>query len=634
MKWTILVAFAMASTYSCLAQELSNRVSPQSGPKTPYSLRELFRVPVRPYLEEIRPAFRYNDTSRLDSLIENGEIRLSAHDAILLALENNLDIASSSLLGPIAESDTKRAAAGQLLRNIPMAVATGPSGASGSLAGAGASGYEGSASSQSGVLSGLSVQLAGSPIPQLDPVIYASGSYSHNNEPLANQIVAGTNSLISQSQQWQAGVQKSFLTGTSFDINLTSVRLSQNAPNNTINPAITADWALRIRQPLLQGASRKANTRAIHIAKNNSTISDLVFKQQVAATVSQVLVLYYDLVAFHDQLDVARKALDDSTRLLEDDRHRLAMGTITESDVVEAEANVDTNRQLVEDAEIQVQQQELTLKSVLTRNGLEIPAVITTPIMPTDHLALPDESSPDESDAEVANRAMRQRAEIKQGALELANTHLSLQGTRDALKPTFNVYMNLQSNALAGRLNPSLPESSYSASPSPFIGGIQSVFQQLWTGTYPDYEFGFQLNIPLPNRAARADMMRDQIDLEQQQIAVQQMSNGVRLQAMRTQLALRQARGFYQSSVRLRELREKNLGRQQQMFDLGTSGVEQLINAQKELELSRQQEITARNTYTRAVINMDLVVNDTLEKNHIVVDNFKASSGFSQGSSH
>jgi outer membrane protein TolC len=129
-------------------------------------------------------------------------------------------------------------------------------------------------------------------------------------------------------------------------------------------------------------------------------------------------------------------------------------------------------------------------------------------------------------------------------------------------------------------------------------------------------------------------MMRDQIDLEQQEIATKQMENGVRLQAMRTQLALRQAKRFYQWSVHLRELRETNLDRQRKMFDLGTSGVEQLIDAQKELALSLQEEISARNTYTRAVINMDLVVNDTLHKNHIVIHNFKASEGLPQDNSH
>lgn len=634
MKWKFTFVLAVTLTGSCLAQEPSNPASPQGGPKEPADLLKLFKASFSPYLEHASPVFRYNDTARIGSLIEDGTIRLSARDAIALALENNLDIASSSLLGSIADSDIRRAAAGQLLRNVPTGIANGPAGASGSLSGAGASGYEGVANNQSGVLSGLSVQLAGSPIPQLDPVVSATGDYSHTNEPLANQVVAGINSLVSQSQQWQASVEKSFLTGTSLDMSFTSLRLSQNAPNNTINPAINADLAVRIQQPLLQGASLKANMRAIHIAKNNKTISDLTFEQQVATTVSQVLILYYDLVSFRDQLDVARTALDESTKLLEDDRRRLAMNTITESDVAEAEARCGANQQLVDDAEIQIQQQDLTLKSVLTRNGLQVPAIVAAPIVPTDHFELPDDSTPDESIAEVSDRAIRQRAEIKEGDLELANTRLSLLGTREALKPTLNVYMNLQSNALAGRLNPSLPENLSYTSSSPFIGGLSSVFQQLWTGPYPDYEFGFQLNLPLANRAAQADMMRDQIDMEQQKISVQQMENGIRLQAMRTQLAVKQARQFYQSSAHLRELREKNLDRQRQMFDLGSSGIEQLMDAQKGLELSRQQEITARNTYTRALINKDTVLNDTLEKNHIVIDNFKASEEFSRGNSH
>lgn len=637
MRLTALLLFLLLfmglATSGSVAQGRATAGSTQDGSRGSVDFVDIVRAALGPYREPPRPVFRTTDRARLDALMERGTIRLSARDAIALALENNLGIASAGLLGSIADSDIERASAGQLLRNIPTGVVGGPSGASGSVPVSSASGYEGSSNSQTGLLSGLSVQLAGSPIPQLDPVVYASGSYLHSDEPLANEIVAGTSFLVSQAQQWQVGMQRSFLTGTSVDMSLTSLRLGQNAPNNLINPAITADLALRVQQPLLQGASLRANTRAIHIARNNRTIAGLTFEQQVATTVSEVLVLYYDLVAFHDQLDVAREGLEESTRLLADDRRRMEAGAITENDVVEAEAFVEANRQEVEDARIQVQQQELTLKSALTRNGLEEPAVIAAPILATDHFELPDPSAAETPLEEVAHRAMRQRVETRQGALDLENSELSLLGTREALKPTLNIYMDLRSNALAGRLNPVVAGQPYNIASSPFVGGLDSVLDQLWTGSYPAYDLGFTLNLPLRNRAARADMMRDQLDFEQQQIATRRMENGIRLEAMRTQLALLQAKRSYQGSVHLRELREASLGRQRRMFDLGDSTVEQLMDAQRELELSRQQEITARNTYTRAIINMDLVLNDTLRRNHIVIDNFMASGDASGRSS-
>ncbi len=543
-------------------------------------------------------------------------------DAILLTIENNLDIASARLLKPIAKSDQMRAAAGELLRNVPSLVSSGPSTAEGPIAAAGPSGFQGL--NQSGVLSGLSVQLAGSQIPQLDPMFYATGEYSHTIRPEVNTIVEGTDLLVSQTQQWQAGVQKGFLTGTSVDLNMTGLRLSQNAPNNIINPAITADLALKIQQPILQGGSYKANSRAILIAKNNLRVADITFLQQATVTISEVLTLYYDLVTFRDQLELSKKALDGSRSLLDQNRKRMEMGLISQADVNESEASVSAYEQEVQTSQTQVEEQELTLKSVLTRKGLESPAILKAHVILTDRFD--PEVKNDNLDLqpqEIAEVAIRQRPEVATSNIELHNKQLSLLGTREALKPTFNVYVELQTNALAGRLNRYVTASG--ANPAQFIGDYGTATSQLFRGIYPDYNVGFQMNVPLTNRAARADMMRDRIDLQQQEIDAQKTRNAIRLQALKSAFALRQARSEYKARVALRGLREHTLDTQQKMFELGTASIGDLMDAQRKLQLSRQEEISALNTYTRATINLDAVLNETLEHNLVRLEDAGAN---------
>ena len=104
-----------------------------------------------------------------------GRIYLSLRDAIALALENNLDIEVARLNPKLQQANLQRASAGALLRNVNNSISSGPSSASlGVLAGAnslGSTGASSSSSSTGGVLSGLSVQLAGSAIPNLDPTV-------------------------------------------------------------------------------------------------------------------------------------------------------------------------------------------------------------------------------------------------------------------------------------------------------------------------------------------------------------------------------------------------------------------------------------------------------------------------------
>ena len=62
------------------------------------------------------------------------------------------------------------------------------------------------------------------------------------------------------------------------------------------SPYNQSSLSLSIQQNLLQGFRTSVNNRAIRVAKNQRQISDLTFKNQVMATVGNVVTLYWDLV--------------------------------------------------------------------------------------------------------------------------------------------------------------------------------------------------------------------------------------------------------------------------------------------------------------------------------------------------
>jgi outer membrane protein TolC len=225
----------------------------------------------------------------------------------------------------------------------------------------------------------------------------------------------------------------------------------------------------------------------------------------------------------------------------------------------------------------------------------------------------------------MADLAIIRRSEMEQGRLGLANKQLSMLGTRNALRPTFDVYVSLENNALAGQLNKLAPSDILAQANPGFIGGFGTVLDQLSRRTYPDYEVGFQLNLPLVNRAAQSDLARDQIDMRQQQISQQALRNGIRLQALKASLGLKQARALYDLSVRSRKLAEKNLDTQTQMFDYGTTDPEHMRAAQGGLDRAQIQEITALNTYARAEVNLQAVLDETIEAYGIVLETAKAA---------
>ncbi|HWC00609.1 MAG TPA: hypothetical protein VG672_28075, partial [Bryobacteraceae bacterium] len=154
------------------------------------------------YLPRYIPPVEFANSNRLDSLMRAGLIYLSLDDAIALALENSLDIEYARFNPRIADSDILRASAGSLLRGINTDVNQGFSSASsGVLAGANSLGSSSASSngssSQAGILSGVSVQLAGSSIPNLDPSVNFYIQKGHNTSPQTSSRVTGTNFLVS-----------------------------------------------------------------------------------------------------------------------------------------------------------------------------------------------------------------------------------------------------------------------------------------------------------------------------------------------------------------------------------------------------------------------------------------------------
>ena len=71
-------------------------------------------------------------------------------------------------------------------------------------------------------------------------------------------------------------------------------------------------------------------------------MADLNFKEQVIATVKNVIDLYWDFVSLNDNLRSKQKSLEIAQKLYEDNRKRAAIGAIAPIDIIQAEAGVQT----------------------------------------------------------------------------------------------------------------------------------------------------------------------------------------------------------------------------------------------------------------------------------------------------
>jgi outer membrane protein len=614
--------------------DLGFLASAQTPEPKPYEGTGLFSGVKSKYVPRPSPAVNFTDSPRLEKLLRAGRIYLSLQDAVALALENNLDIEFARYGMPLADTDVLRARAGQLLRNVSSSVRSGPSSASGALAGVqgvNSSGQNASSSSSGGILSGVSVQLAGSAIPNLDPTAYFQGQFGHQTQILTNSTATGVNYLVSGYQYGTFGFNKGFLTGTSVQLSNTTQRLAQNSPLNDFSPATTGNVALSVTQHLLQGFGPSLNGRVIQIARNNRHAADITFRQQVIATVSSVADLYWDLVSFNDNLKVRQQSLELNQKLYTDNKRRAELGAIAPIDIVQAEAEMEASQQEVTNAETQVLQQEMILKNVLMRNAMDNLEIATARLVPTDPIRIPDQE-PAIPIQDLVSEALANRPEVEQSRISLENSRLSMKGTRNALQPTLDIYASAQNNGLAGQMNTLASGSLTPAQQTALlaqraaglnaalVGGYGGLLGQLFRRNFPDYSIGFNFSVSLSNRSAQADFIKDQLNYRQQQINDHQTNNNIKLNVINARTALLQARAAYETSVKARKLQEQTLAGERRKFQLGTSSFLNVVIVQRDTVTREAAEVQALNTYIRARSSLVDVLGRTLKESNVSMD--------------
>jgi outer membrane protein len=576
------------------------------------------------YRPTIVPPNSLSNSSRIDSLLRAGNLYLSLQDAIALALENNIDLSIQRYNPQLADIAVMQAEAGGQARGVSTTVTAGPQSASVSATGT-TPGNNQNAVSQasqataSAVGAGV-IQSGGPPIPGLDPILTAGASWGHITSPQSSAFVTGTNALITRQDVSSFAINKSFLTGTSVSLGLNNNFSSSNNPRNDFNPSKSSTLGLSITQRLLQGFGPSVNSRQIHIAKNNREVSDLTFKLQVITTVAAVMNLYWDLVAFNENVRVARDAVATATRLLEDNKRQVEVGTLAPIEVTRAEAQIAIGQQQLSGATLQVLQQETILKNALSRTGVSSPAIQEAHIIPTDQIRVPD-VEPIAPIQDLMSLAISSRPEMAQSRIQIQNQELTLRGSKNSLKPSLDAFLNTSNGALAGQPNLLPPPQGTVHTNNPFfVGGYSDVLQQLFARNFPNYSAGFNLNIPIRNRAAQAQVVTDQLTLRQQELGLQRLENQVRVDVQNALIAVTQARAFFQTATRQHALQAQTLDAEQKKLALGATAIYNVIQDTQALTLAESNEVAAKAAYAKAKVEMDRATGQILSNHNISIE--------------
>lgn len=611
----------MTELLGCIVVGLATCASAQTAPGPVSFEMPKSRNPLSAYAPSEVPEPQLANSPLLSNLIHDGKLFLSLKDAIRLALENNLDIAIARYNLPIADTDILRTKAGGVFRGVNTGVVQGtPGGGVGGFGtgapGAGAGGTTSGAGGAGAGASGLvqSTLGTGAAVSSYDPAISAMVGAEHQTTPLANLQIYGVPLLQLNTGQANVTYTQAFGTGTNIFVEFNNNRQTTNSPFFNLSPVLGSMYRVSIQQQLLSGFGFGPNLRYLRIASNNKNISDVAFKAQVIATITQIENIYWDLVNAYEQAQVNEQSLAFAQQSLENARKQLRLESIPAMDVMRAEAEVSRRDQDLTVAHTNLQLQELLVKNGLTRS-LDDPILESLAVVPTDRLqsVQPAAAAPVQ---DLIAEALHNRPELAESDIDLVNRQISRQAAKNALLPSLSVVGFYGGSGLAGPLNalyniPGIPNSS--TVPKNFAGALENTFNN----TAPDYYVGFNLNIPIRNRVAKADQYRSELEYRQAQLRREELRKQIRIEVRNAEYALEQTAARVDAARKARDLAQRTFEITQKEQSLGAGSTYQTMTAQRDLALSELDLVTAMTVYEKAKVELDRATASTLEHNGV-----------------
>ena len=582
-----------------------------------------FPNPSAPYESTaINPPNVFN-SPRLADLLRNGKIYLSLGDAVMLALENNFDIAIARYNLNISDTDIVRSRAGGSLLGSPAGLVTGTeTGNSTTIsAGGGPGGTSAGASGAGAGASGLVLTANGQgPVPTIsDPLLTGTAQLQRSTTPEPNQFITGAPTLIQNTDSYNFQYQQGFRTGATLTVGFQNTRLTTNSFRSGYSPELNSTFNAQITQHLLNGFGTGVNTRFMAQAINNRRITDSAFRQQLLFTINQVENIYWNLVSAYESVQSAQRALDQSTQVASDNRKQLQIGTLAPLDVLNADNQVAQDKQTLITAQTTLEFQQLIIKQAIARN-LDDPGLSQAPVIPTDRVSLiemPEETAAVE---DLVKEADQDRPEIEQAVLNLKNDQITLKGVKNGLLPVVDVYGFYGSTALGGAANPNCSLDANGPEGCAITpGNYGDVFKGLFTGDTPNRGVGVNISIPLRNRPAQALHERSLLEFRQDQLKLQQLYTQIRIGVINAQYALTNDRAAVQAATATREYNLQALDAEKKKFKYGASTTALVLQQERSLAAAENTVTSAMATYAKDRASLEQTLANTLQKYNISI---------------
>jgi hydrophobic/amphiphilic exporter-1 (mainly G- bacteria), HAE1 family len=434
-------------------------------------------------------------------------------------------------------------------------------------------------------------------VPTLDTLLQRN-----NQEQPPTNLFSGEQGV--QTGLWATNVAVRQLLpwhGASYSVGWDSARTTSDSPITSFDPSLESRLNLGFVQPLLRNFKIDPARAALDVSKRNVEIADTNLRETSIAVSANAEQAYWALVASLALVDVQQRALDLALELERTNRARVDVGQSPPLDLVAARAEVAQRRENLIIARTSARQLEDGLRTLII--DPKRADYWSIRLDPADRV--PTVGPPPDIDGAV-RRALSERTDLVRARKVIQNTETNISLSRSEVLPDLQVQANYLTDSAGGtRL---IREGGF---PGTIIGeqrtSFGNVLGQVFSADFPTWTLGLAFSYPLGKSTAEANLARARIERDQADARLKSLEIVAVREIRQAAWRVEENQQRIETTRLGRELAEQRLDAEQKRFEVGMSTSFLVIQAQRDLAIARNNELSALLDYQLAVVAFNTV---------------------------
>jgi outer membrane protein TolC len=445
-----------------------------------------------------------------------------------------------------------------------------------------------------------------------DPTLRVTFGLTDSHRPNNNTTQASITGFINITKQItsNANLSQLFPWGGTASLSWNSSRSDSNISTQIFNPQLSASGTLNYSQPLLRNFRIDGTRNSIKLANLNLKITDSQFKQQVTNIIASIQNAYWSLVSAIRSYQVSVQSVQSARLASDQSRKKVEVGTAAPIDFIQSQAAQASREVSVISNADRILQAENSLRTLISKDrNAEIWGKI---IVPTD---TPDYIEYKVDVNEAIQKALKNRPELEQADLNLQQNDLTYKLQQNNKKWQVDLSASIGAQGQAGPQSYDRYGNPQVA--APYVGGLFTAYNTLFSQGNFNWNFGFTVGIPLKSTQAKTDLARTRIARQNQIMQRTKSEQSIIVDVRNAIQGLATARKQLETAHIGVQLGEAQLDAENKRLEAGLSTQYQLLQQQDNLTSYRTQELNAQIAYRQAIITLQKAMFTLLEESNI-----------------